>query len=122
MFPKTSGYVKRYDEQTKWMYFMIENDGLNDYTIWDKVSADIRKKFDSGLAYNKNFLKTKIKSYGDEVTDFYGKETPKVESNHTCLAVISSYCAINKDGNYYSQVFLKYVFDDKLRKFIIVKW
>ena len=28
MLPKTSAYVKRYDEQTKWMYFLIENDYL----------------------------------------------------------------------------------------------
>ena len=28
MLQKASIYVKRYDEQTKWMYFLIENDGL----------------------------------------------------------------------------------------------
>ena len=28
MLPKTSSYVKRYDEQTKWMYFLIEDDDL----------------------------------------------------------------------------------------------
>ena len=43
-------------------------------TIWDKVSADIKKEFDSEPVYNKNFLKTKIKSHGDEVTDFYDKK------------------------------------------------
>ena len=43
MFRKTSAYVKSYDRQTKWMYFMVEdNDLLEEYTtIWDKVSADI---------------------------------------------------------------------------------
>ena len=51
-------------------------------TIWDKVSADIKKEFDSESVYNKIFLKNKIKSYGDEVTDFYDKEIPKVKSNH----------------------------------------
>ena len=30
--------------------------------IWDKVSADIKKEFDSKPVYNKKFLKTKIKS------------------------------------------------------------
>ena len=38
-------------------------------TIWDKVSADIIKGFDSGPVYKKDYLKTKIKSH-DEVTDF----------------------------------------------------
>ena len=52
-------------------------------------------------------MKTKIKSYGDEVTDFYNKEIPKVGSNHTCLAVINLDSALRKDENYYPQVFLK---------------
>ena len=28
MLPKTSAYVKGYDGQTKWMYFLIEDDDL----------------------------------------------------------------------------------------------
>ena len=52
-------------------------------------------------------MKTKIKPHGDEVTDFYDKEFPKLDSNHTCLAVISLDSAFNKDGNYYPQVLLK---------------
>ena len=31
----------------------------------------------------------------------------KIDSNHTCLAEISLNSALNKDGNYYLQVFLK---------------
>ena len=38
--------------------------------------------------HNKIFLKTKIKSHGNEVIEIYDKETPKVDSNYTCLAVI----------------------------------
>ena len=49
---------------------MIEDDGLLEKynTIWDKVSTDIKKEFDTKPVYNKNYLKTKIKSHGDEVT------------------------------------------------------
>ena len=43
-------------------------------TIWDKVSADIKKELDSQSFYNKIFLKTKINSHSDEVTDFYHKK------------------------------------------------
>ena len=59
MLPKTSTYAKIYE--WKWMYFLIENDNLLEKynTICNKVNADIKKKFDSKLAYNKNFLKTK---------------------------------------------------------------
>ena len=39
--------------------------------------------------YNKKFLKNKITSHGDEVTDFCDKEIPKVDYNPTRLAVIS---------------------------------
>ena len=31
--------------------------------------------------YNKEFLKTKIKSHGDKVTDLYDKKIPKGDSN-----------------------------------------
>ena len=109
MLPKTSAYVKSYDGQTKWMYFLIEDDDLLEKynTIWDKVSADIKKEFDSEPVYNKIFLKTKIKSHGNEVTNFYEKKFPKFNSNHTCLAVITLDSALKKDDNYYPQVFLK---------------
>ena len=79
-------YVKSGDGQTKWMYFLFEdNELLEKYnTIWDKISADIKKEFDSEPFYYQEFLKMKKKSYGDEVT-----EIPKVNSNYICLAVIS---------------------------------
>ena len=45
MLPKISGYVKSYDEHTKWMHFLIENDDLleNDNTIWDIVNVAFKK-------------------------------------------------------------------------------
>ena len=52
-------------------------------------------------------MKTKIKSHGDEVRDFYGKKISKLNSNHTCLAIISLDSALKKDDNYYPRVFLK---------------
>ena len=66
----------------------------------------MKKEFDSELVYDK-FLKTKMKFYGDETTDFHDKKIPKVESDLTCLAVIILDSALNKDGNYYPQEFLK---------------
>ena len=96
--PKTRAYVKSYDGQTQWMYFLIQNDDvLEKYnTIWDKVNTGMKKEFDSEPVYNKEFLNTKLKSHGDEVTDFYDKKIPKVDSNHTCLVVISLDSAIKK--------------------------
>ena len=73
------------------MYFLIQGDDLLEkyHNIWDKVSTDIRKEFDNKSVYNKEYLKAKIKSHGDEVTDFYDKEISKIDPNHTYLAVIS---------------------------------
>ena len=52
MLPKTSAYVKRYYGQTKWMYFLIEDDDLLEkYNfIWDKVSTDIKKNLIASLS------------------------------------------------------------------------
>ena len=71
IIPETSAYVKSYDGQTKWTYFLIENDDLLEKckTISNRVSTSIYKKIDSEPVYNKEFLKTKIKSHGDEVND-----------------------------------------------------
>ena len=106
------------------MYFFIQNDekiilfknnniiniiqnNIQNNTIWDKVSADIKKEFDREPVYNKNYLNTKIKSHSEEVRDFYDEKIPQLDSNHTCLAVISLDSTLKKNGNYYPQVFLK---------------
>ena len=56
MLPKTSAYIKSYDGHTKWIYFLTEDDNLSKKynTIWDKVSADI-KKFIASLSIIKMF-------------------------------------------------------------------
>ena len=56
---------------------------------------------------NKNYLKTKIECHDDEVTDFHNEKIPKLDSNHTCLAVIGLDSALKKDDSYYPRVFLK---------------
>ena len=111
MLPKTYAYVKSYDGQTKWLYFLIKDDKVSEKwnTISDEVSTNIKKEFDSEYVYNKEFLKTKIKFHGDEVTDFYDMINSKkiVNSNHSCLAVISLDPVIKKDDNYEPHVFFK---------------
>ena len=62
MLPKTSAYVKSYDGQTEWIYFLTEdNDLFKKYnTFLEKVSANLKKEFDSESVYNKEFSKAKI--------------------------------------------------------------
>ena len=49
--------------------------------IWNKVSNSIQKELDCEPIHNKNFLKTKLLSYGDEATEFNNKEIPKLGCN-----------------------------------------
>ena len=60
--PKTGAYVKSYDEQTQWMYFLIEDDDLFEKhifvtknTIWDKVSPDIKNSLIASLSLINNY-------------------------------------------------------------------
>ena len=48
MLPKARAYVKSYDGQTKWMYFLIEDDNLLEKykTIW----ADLKKNLIASLS------------------------------------------------------------------------
>ena len=109
MLPKARAYVKSYNGQTQWMYFLIEDVSLLEKynTICHKVSADIKKWFDSELVYNKKILKTKIKSYGDGET--HVKEMPKARSDYACLAVITIDSALKKDENIILKCFWKNV-------------
>ena len=86
--------------------FLIKDDEKYN-TTWDNVSADIKNEFDSESVYNKNYLKTKTNSHGDEVTDFYDEKIYKLDSNHTCIPVISSDSSLKKNDCYYPVVFLK---------------
>ena len=58
------------------MYSLIKDDDLlGKYnTIWEKVSADIKKQFDSEPVYNKIYLKSKVKFNGNECSNFYDKK------------------------------------------------
>ena len=99
MLPETSPYIKRYHGQAKLMYFLIEDHGLLEKCniICDKFSTDLKKEFVSKLVHNKNFLKTKVKPHGDEVTVCYHKKTPNEDSNHTYLSVIGLEFTRKKD-------------------------
>ena len=63
MLAKISGQT--FNGQTKSMYFLTEDDDLLEKhnTIWNKVSADMKKEFDSKPVYNKNFLNMCIIKY-----------------------------------------------------------
>ena len=53
--------IKSYDDQTKWMSFLIEDDDLLQRynTFWDKVSADVKSNLIASLSTIENFSKPK---------------------------------------------------------------
>ena len=57
MLPKASTCAKKFHGETKWICFLIEDDGLFEKynTIWDKVSADIKKNLIANLSTIYNF-------------------------------------------------------------------
>ena len=65
MLHKASAYAKSYDGVLNGCIFWLKmmDDLLEIYnTIWDKVSADIKKEFHSEPVYKKNHLKKKKKN------------------------------------------------------------
>ena len=44
MLPKTNTYVKAYDRQTKWMYFLTEDDDLLTFILFGIISVLISEK------------------------------------------------------------------------------
>ena len=67
----------------------------------------LKKNLIANLSTIKKILKTKIKSYGDEATDFHDREMTKAGSNHTCLEVTTIDSVYKNHENYYLHVFLK---------------
>ena len=56
-----SRYTRNYDDEIKYMYFLIQDDELltKCNKILDKVSNSINIFFDSDLLYHEKYLKTK---------------------------------------------------------------
>ena len=95
-----SAYVKSYDNETKWMYSLIDDNFLEHYNkIWSGVCKSIKRELDSDPIYNKKFIKPKITS-GKNPTDFHVKDAPEVGFNHICITIMSTDSILEKHGNY----------------------
>ena len=68
MLPKASAYIKRYIGQTKWIYFLNEDDDLLGLF---RIKPVLTPEFESKPAHNFFFFKkNKIKSHAGEFTNF----------------------------------------------------
>ena len=100
------GFVKCFDSN-KAMSFKVSDDKLlKKYTkIWQKVSSLMDTEFDNEPAYGDNdeYMKTKIKLYGDKVnTIFQGKKVLKENEwyKYLSLIMLDSVIRVNKECKY----------------------
>ena len=74
--PQATGYVRKFESNTKMSFKIIDKQFLKKYNqIWKRV-----EKFDSETVYgdNNKYIKTKIKIYaGGMITNFHQKKCQK---------------------------------------------
>ena len=109
MLPKKKAYVKSYDDETKWRYFLFEYyELLKKYSdILNKISNSIKENLKANPSTKTKILKTKIKSCGDKTTDSHDKEMSKVDSIYICLVVILIDSVLKESVNHLSTNALK---------------
>ena len=95
-----------------------EDELLQKYNeIWDKISSNIQKGFDSETLCNKKYLKSKRRSYERKIsTSFHDDRIPKKSFYWICLSVILINFVFKIGKNYYLLVFLeecKYIVKEK---------
>ena len=107
------GYVKCSDHNMTMSFIADDKELLKEYTkIWEKIRDLIGKKFDSEHVYGAKDIKTKIKSYNNDIrTNFHGegnsRKVPKERCSYKCLSLIELDSVIEKGKKYYPQTLLE---------------
>ena len=90
-----NGYVKCVDDNKTMSFLADDKDFLKEYTkVWEKFKDLIGKKFDAEPVYSDKYIKTKIKSYNNDIrTNFRdegnSRKVPKEDCLYKCLSIIS---------------------------------
>ena len=112
-FPQMNGYFKCSDDNMTMSVLANDKEFLKKYAkLWGKIKYLIDKKFDSEPIYNDNYIKTKIKSYNDDIrTNFRdesnNRKVPKEDYSYKCLSLISLDSVIQMDKKYFPQTLLE---------------
>ena len=86
LLPKMSGYITGFDDKTKFIFLIKNDEMLRKYNkIQEKVSNSVKKGFYSESVYNGKYLKTKKKSF---ISNFHDNGIPKEGSHCICVSVI----------------------------------
>ena len=75
LLPQMIGYVKCFDDNNIMSFLADDKEFLKEYTkVWEKIRDVIGKKFDSEPLFGDKYIKTKIKSYNNDIrTNFHGE-------------------------------------------------
>ena len=109
-FPQMNGYFKYFDDNMTMSFLANDKEFLKKYAKLRGTIKDlIGKKFDSEPIYNDNYIKTKIKSYNDDIrTNFRdesnNRKVQKEDCSYKCLSLIS---VIQMDKKYFPQTLLE---------------
>ena len=106
-------YVKYFDDNKTMSFVADDKELLKQYTkVWEKIKDLIGKKFDAEPVYGGKYIKTKIKSYNNDIrTNFHGegnsRKVPKESFSYKCLSLISLDSVIKMGKKYYPQTLLE---------------
>ena len=107
------GYVKYFDDNKTISFLADDKKLLKEYTkVWEKIKELIGKKFDAEPVYGDKYIKTKIKSYNNDIrTNFHGegnsRKVPKENCSYECFSLIALDSVIKMSKNYYPQTLLE---------------
>ena len=121
---RMTGYINKFNEHknknenknknTKTMSLKVKDKKLfNNYNkIWKKIEKLMDTDFNTKPTHDDKYLKTKIKTYEDNITvNFYNKKTskkvPEEKLPHKCLSITILDSALHAYGKYYLQTFLE---------------
>ena len=110
ILPQMSEYIKYFEYGGKNMFFFIKDDEVQEKyeQIWDVIKNKLKIKFHSLLAYDKKYLKPKVREYDGMIkTNFLGNDMPKENMHYTCIACITIDSVMRMDKKKLSTSFFR---------------
>ena len=93
------------------MSFLADDDDdviLKYKKIWKKIKKLLCFEFDSQSAYDKKYIKTRVKTFEDKViVKFTDNEIPKENTHYSCIAAVCVDSVIKLGKQNYPQVTLE---------------
>ena len=105
-----SGYIKYFDNDRKNMSFLIEDESVYlKYTkILNKIKKSLSIKFHSQPIDDDNYIKTKVKTFGETINTFFSNnKVPKERNHYICIAAICVDSVLKIAEKNHAQVYLE---------------